>query len=407
MKTIKVFIAKPTNHGWPKFGEVLLETQWQTAQALNHCVSEWYIYQREKEQVKAEQGRYPTHKELPDPSKRLYKELRELYPELPSLMVSSFVRKTRLRWRADTQAIVSLSMSLPTYSKTHPIIFHNQTYTIYKDGQSRYIVTVTLRSSVFLPREQRRWAFVLNTKKLRGTQRVILQAIVDGDLKRGEADIGYNHRKKKWYFCISYTPLKKEAKVDQDVIVGVTFGTLNAYCCAVSSNGKRHRATGKEIVQYRRRIHSRKSSIQQQGNVSSRQGRGKKKYLTPIDTLFEAERRFRDSRYHQFSKAIVAFAVNNHAGTIRLGYPYEMDQDNGNAIITDWALSDLQRKITYKAKEYGIQVVNVTPPDNQHCSVCSGEISIEKDSGKFGCLECGVRGDAEYNAAKQLAQIDL
>lgn len=402
MKTIKIFIAKSIDLDWKAFAGILRETQWQTANALNYCVSEWYIWQREKERMKLETGRYPSGKKVPDPSKRLYKEIRGLYPELSSQMASTIVNKTRLRWQSEVKQIVSLSMSLPTYSKTHPVILHNQAYSINRDGQG-YIVTATFRSSE-VPKERRRLGFLLNTKKLRGGQRRILQHIVDGEYKRGEGKIGFNERKKKWYISVAYTPPKKEINLDPDVIVGVNFGQHNAYYCAVSNSGKRHRATAGEIRQYRQRIRLRKTSIQQQGNISSRKGRGRNKYLGPATKLFEAERRFRDSRYHQYSKAIVAFAEDNQAGTIRLGYPSEGHKNSRDGVITDWALSDLHLKITYKAQETGIQVVKVSQGNNQRCAVCNGYIKVE-DSGKFGCLECGVRGEVDYNAAKNLTLV--
>ena len=59
MKVVRFNIAKPIDLTWPEFGKTLRDIQFITAKALNHCMTELYLWQREKEELKEANGKYP------------------------------------------------------------------------------------------------------------------------------------------------------------------------------------------------------------------------------------------------------------------------------------------------------------------------------------------------------------
>ena len=404
MKVVRINIAKPLDTTWADFGNTLRDIQYKTAKALNHCMTQWYLWQTQKESIKQTTGRYPSPQDLPSPSNTLYAEVRAMFPDLSSRMMTALVNKSKLKWQSDAKDIFYTQLkSLPTYRKTHPVVLDSQAYQFSKDEQLGYMVVATLKSGE-VPREQRRIAFCLDTKKLKPAQKAILHNIVSKQFKSGEANIGWNDRKRKWFLNISYEPPKKQAVLDPERIIGVDFGVNNAFFCAVSDGPQRLQADGWEIEQFRKRIRTRRISIQRQGKFSGRKGKGRTKMLDPVLELGEKERRFRDSRYHQFSKAIVAFAVANNAGTIQIEDLTSLKESKiEDALLKDWAVADLQTKLKYKADEYGIQIIEVDPQyTSQRCSACG---HIHKDNRKgenFVCISCGATENADYNAARNL-----
>lgn len=404
MKVVRVNIAKPIGISWSDLGQTLRDIQYKTAKALNHCMTQWYLWQTDKEAIKQSTGKYPTLKECPYPVNKLYKDVRKMFPDLSSRMMSAIVNKSKLKWQSDVKDIFyAQTKSLPTFRKTFPIILDNQAYQFSKDDQLGYMVLATLKSGM-VPKEDRRVSFVLNTKKLKSSQKGILDAILSMEYKRGEATLGWNDRKRKWFINITYEPSKREVVLESERIVGVDFGINNAFFCAVSDNHKRLQADGWEIEQFRKRIRKRRISIQRQGKFSGRKGKGRATMLDPVLKLGEKERRFRDSRYHHFSKAIVAFAVANNAGTIQIEDLSTLKTTKQRSpLLKDWALSDLQAKLKYKADEYGINIVEVNPQyTSQRCYSCGYIDSDNRKGEKFVCKSCGNTENADYNAAKNL-----
>ena len=408
MKVVRVFIASPVDVSWSDFGKTLRDIQQKTSRALNHCMTEWYLWQREKEGIKQVEGKYPPLKEFPYPTNRLYAEIRSMFPDLSSRMMTAIANKSKQRWQTDVKDVFYYqNKSLPSFRKTHPVIIDGQAYEFSKDEINRYVFTGTLKSGK-APKEERRVTFILNTKKLRAAQKSILDNIISKEYRRGEATIGFNERKRKWFLNITYEPPKKDLKLNPDRIIGVDFGINSAFFCAVSDSPKRLSADGWEIENFRKKIRKRRISIQRQGKFSSRKGRGRNNILDPVTKLSEKERRFRDTRYHHFSKAIVEFAVANEAGTIQveeLSSLKSLKQEK--AILRDWALGDLQTKLKYKAEEHGITIVEVNPRHtSKRCSACGyidSKNRDQKDTEKFVCISCGNAENADYNAAKNLS----
>jgi putative transposase len=406
MKTLRTYIAKPADDvTWKDIGTHLRNLQYDTAKILNYAMTEWFLWQRTKEELKVQNGKYPTFKEHPVPD--IYKPAREMFPDMHSRMVNAIVRKSKLKWDTDCKEVFyGQTKSLSSFRKRTPVIIDQQSYTVKtSDG---YVFTAGLFSGNV--KGQRRFGFILNTKKLQKSQKQILDRIISKEYVNGAAQIGYNDRKRKWFLNFAYEPPKKSFYIDLEVIVGVDLGVSKSFFCAVNNSKQRLCADGWEIESFRKRIRKRRISMLRQSPFSGRKGKGRKNLLEPTDRIGDKERRFRDTRYHQYSKMIVDFVVKNHASVLQMEDLKSLKESKkDNFVLKDWAIADLQGKIEYKANEYDIKVVYVNPQyTSQRCYKC-GNISRSNrpDQKTFLCETCGYKENADYNAACNLSTKDI
>jgi len=410
MKAVKFVILKPTGETtWKELGQTFRDIQYKTAKILNYCMTEWFLYEKERDDWNKEHGKYPTAKDKNFPTittvvKKMYKESRERFPELGSRMVTAVINKSKQRWQTDRKEVYySMKKSLPSFRKTHPIVLDNQSITYSKEDLG-YVFRATILSNK--SEGIKRCSVVLATKKLTGSQRFLLKGIFDKSIKSKSAMIGYNERKRKWSVTIAYEPPEKDIALDSERIVGVDMGVTCPFYCAISDSNERLSVRGWEIQKFRKTIRARRQSFQRSSKVSTRLGQGRKKILKPVESLSRKERRFRDTKYHQYSKAIVNFAVKNNAGVIQIENLDSLKATKqDNFILKDWALADLQNKLKYKAKLNNIEVVEVAPRyTSQRCSACGYISSKNRPSQSlFACQSCGYEENADYNAAKNLS----
>jgi putative transposase len=108
------------------------------------------------------------------------------------------------------------------------------------------------------------------------------------------------------------------------------------------------------------------------------------------------------------SKSIVEFAVRNRAGVIKLELLEGYGQSDQNAFfLRNWSYFELETMIEYKAKRTGITVVKIDPyHTSQTCSACGHYEEGQRKEREFECKKCGVKIDADYNAAINIARSD-
>lgn len=85
-------------------------------------------------------------------------------------------------------------------------------------------------------------------------------------------------------------------------------------------------------------------------------GKGYRKRADKLLKLQDKERHFRDTFNHKISRYIVDMAQRYDCGLIEL----EDFSETENAAFGDWTYYDLQQKITYKAQEKGLEVMEVS-----------------------------------------------
>jgi len=410
VKMLKMYFHKPLNASWDELGKRLRDLQWEQHKALNYGMTQFWMWQIKREEVKQETGKYPDNRALPHPAydntQPVKIWIKENFPTIPSGTVSSLAMFLKARWSADCKDVFYRGdKSMSTFKRTFPILCSNTQYKLTHDKVNGYVLTVTLAGKKH--EGVRRFEIMLSTMRLPGGVKAILDRTITGEYKKGEVKIGYDKRKKMWYANIAYKFTPIEQDVDPDIICGVDLGVAVPFYAAISNAHERLcPRDGMEIFSFRRQIAKRRRSMQGQIRFSSRKGHGRKTALKPLDKLQSKVNNFRDNKYHNYTKAIVDFCIKNNAGTIQLEDLTGMtDKKQMDGFLKDWAIHSFHEKLEYKAKENGIDVVYVNPQyTSQRCSSCGYiDSNNRKTQSDFLCLSCGHKTNADYNAACNLA----
>lgn len=414
-KSIKLYLHKPLNATWEEVGQRLRDLRYQQCKILNFGITQFYLYQYDKENFKTLNGKYPTNQELPMPQannlqsiKKKIKEDCQTWSSYQTDAVSAFLKS---KWQNECKdTFYYCNRSLSSFRKTFPVLFRNTAYKLNHDKINGYTFKVTHAGKKY--DGVRHFEFQLSTLRMKNSMTTIIDRILTGQYKQGEIKIKFDEKKKKWFVVIAYSFEPEEIKLDENIICGIDLGVSVPFYAAISNSLERLTSCDKtEIFKFRHKIRVKRREIQRQYPFSKRKGRGRKKALLPLTKLQEKVNDFRDNKYHTYSKHIVDFCVKNQAGTIQLEDLSSINQSKQeDGFMKDWNIHALHKMIEYKAKEYGIKVVYVDPAyTSQRCSSC-GYISREnrKDQAHFECVACGYKENADYNAARNLSvyQID-
>ncbi len=243
-------------------------------------------------------------------------------------------------------------------------------------------------SSVLLTTTQGRKEFVMRHG---GKQR----AELDG-AETGEADLLY--RDGSYYLAIT---IKKSEPPPSDMSGGVLGVDLGIVELATDSEGNSY--SGEQVKSVRRKLKEHRRALQKRGTNSA------KKRLRKIS---RKQSRFVRDINHCISKRIVqtacdslkAIALENLTNirerTVDLG-------GNMHWLLGNWSFYQLRAYITYKAKQVGIDVVEVNPRNTSRtCSACGFcDKANRKSQSHFECLSCGFPANADYNASCNIARI--
>lgn len=409
IKAIKLYLHKPLNCEWDELGKALHDLRYHFPKIMNHGINQYWFWQVEKERLKEKNGEYPTPEELPKPTKAIYDYIRENHPEFPTYSISAINQTLKQKWQADCKDVFyRKNKSLPTFKVGYPILATNQQYHIEDRENDGYLLVVTLFSRKH--EGLQRFEIQLKTKKLNNSFKQILNRIISKEYRAGELKI-IKDKRKNWFASIAYDFKPEEHKLNPDIVCGIDLGVTCPFYCAISNSHQRLYANdGMDIMRFRRQIRNRRKSYQGQSKFSTRRGKGRKHILKPIQKLSEKERNFRDTKYHQYTKAIIDFCIKNNAGTIRMeDLSSLVDTKQNDSFLKDWAVSAFHDKLKYKTEEAGIKIVFTDPKyTSQRCFKC-GLISRENrpTQAEFKCVNCGHEVNADYNAAQNLTLIDI
>ena len=139
-----------------------------------------------------------------------------------------------------------------------------------------------------------------------------------------------------------------------------------------------------------------------------RKGHGYKTKMKPVNKIRNKIASFNDTYNHKISRYIVDLAIKHNCGVIQMEDLSGATKETQDSLLKNWTYFDLQTKIEYKAKEYGIEVIKVNPKfTSKRCSKCG---CIHKDNrdgsknqAKFECVVCGHKENADINASKNIA----
>jgi len=165
---------------------------------------------------------------------------------------------------------------------------------------------------------------------------------------------------------------------------------------AVTSTG-RFIGNADYLNHQRREFETRRASLQQTGTRSA--------HLT-FQRIGDRFGRWSEDYLHQCSKTIVEEAHRNGCTHIAFEDLEQIrDRISDGKQFQQWAFNALQQQVVYKAEECGIVVETVNPQyTSQQCSKCGCTLEENRDDQHFACLDCSYTGNADYNAAKNVAR---
>lgn len=244
-------------------------------------------------------------------------------------------------------------------------------------------------------------------------------------------EIKQDSKTKKWWLYVTYDFKASEpVPLNLDIIVGVDLGVSVPLYAAINNGharlGRRNFQTlGHRIRVLQNQVGARRRAIQRGGRINvskstARTGHGRKRILLPTENLRNRIEKAYSTLNHQLSAAVIDFAMNHGAGTIQLEDLTGLKEHlTGTFIGARWRYHQLQQFLEYKAKEAGITLKEINPKyTSRRCSECG---FIHKDFDRthrdrnrtvgkvtrFICPQCQYEADPDYNAARNIATLDI
>lgn len=277
---------------------------------------------------------------------------------------------------------------------------------------------------------------VLGTRNIGDGQTAVLERLLANASQSLEGyrqrcfEIKQDRNDGKWWLLVTYDFPAAPVAPQAATIVGVDLGVSLPLYAAINNGharlgGRQFGALGRRIRSLQNQVDARRRSIQRGGrqdvaSATARSGHGRKRKLMPTEKLMGRINKAYQTLNHQLSAAVIAFARSQGAGIIQVEDLTSLKEElTGTFLGRRWRYHQLQQFLKYKAEEVGIKCETVNPKyTSRRCSKC-GHIHIAFDrayrdahraNGKpapFICPECGYKADPDYNAARNLATLDI
>lgn len=435
-RVVKLKIIKPLDRDWKALGELLRDVRWRTWQLANEYLTECALAWHRRRNGDAE-AKPPSIDQL---NQRLGERLRNAGNDCPAGAVNGYITgglNQKLQaltrgshWKSFTRgerALPTMRLNMPIPLRGGDDRFEPLAWSDEHDG---YIFKPRIGFGSVRGTKGNAWPVCLVGVPARDTG---AQAWLHNLATNPEqSEDGWRQRSfeisedddHNWWLHIAYDrPAKAEPAPDNTITVGVKIAyntPLTAYCTAGGYIGKRETAwIGERIKALRNTVDRRRRSIQMggRGNNAVRAGRGRKRKLAPIEVLRGRIDDAQTTYNHTLSKMVVDFAKSKRAGIILLEDLTTLtDVTRGTFLGTNWRYYQLQQQIEYKAKDAGLTCQYVSPANTVNtcpeCRTCDADYDKVKARGLFRCKnpKCrlhGVSREADYNAAVNIARLDL
>jgi IS605 OrfB family transposase len=451
VKVLKLHILKPAGDmKWDELGALLRDARYRVFRLANLAISEayldfhkWRSGGNEQPKLKISQLNRNLRSMLEDEvtgkqTKMIKSDRYSKSGALPDSIVSplSMYKLGGLTSKSKWSEVLRGKSSLPTFKLNMAIPVRCD-----KPGDRRIERTKNGDAEVELRiclQPYPRVIIATGRNSLGDGQRAILDRLLDNTKYSEQGyrqrcfEIKEDQRSGKWHLFVTYDfPAIEPAKnLSRERIVGVDLGAACPLYAAINTGharlGWKHfsplaarvRALQNQTIRRRRQIlRGGKVSLSED---SARSGHGRKRKLKPISKLEGKIDRAYTTLNHQLSATVIKFAKDNGAGVVQMEDLKGLRETlTGTFLGERWRYEELQRFIRYKADEAGIEIRLVNPQyTSRRCSECG---HIHKDftrefrdksregnkSVRFLCPDCGFTADPDYNAARNLASLDI
>lgn len=199
---------------------------------------------------------------------------------------------------------------------------------------------------------------------------------------------------------------------DTEKVVGIDLGRTDI---ATTSEGELW--SGKQITDRRNHYSKMRAVLQRKATKGTRSSRRRCRQLQ--QRLSGKERRFQKLMNHEITTYLVRKAATNKFSIatedltdIRTRTNQQPRSKKERRLSNNWAFYQFRMFLTYKCVLHGVKLILVNPAyTSQTCHKC---LHIHPEQGKsyrqgksYHCKHCGWKGDADYNAAKNIAALGL
>lgn len=346
---------------------------------------------------------------------------RSAYMEAKSKISNSYIRATGVKealskWhKGNRKKVLRGDISLPTF-KNKRLFLWNQAFKLIRDNDNFYI-----DARLTDKRKDYTRLVLLGLNKMKAKsygQFTCLEKIFSGEYKVGT--IQFVKDGKYIFVRLPYSfILENDENSVIGRIMGVDLGVKTPAVCAFNDSFKREyfNAEGIRLLKVKQSYEGLRRKIQRQvTQKGNREGRGKEYKLSPLTKIKNKWNDFRSTFNHQLARKIVDYAISNQASLIQIE---DLTKSRGDKKPTFlgryWPVGQLLFFVEYKAKEAGIKTRRIGPQyTSQRCSHC-GYINTDfnfKERAKrkfpdFECPICGVKLPADYNGAKNIAEVNI
>jgi IS605 OrfB family transposase len=297
--------------------------------------------------------------------------------------------------------------NVTNYKRTFPLMIKGNADSCYDQGKRKPLDFYYDNDDIYI-----RWCNGIIFKVVLGTRinenttelKHTLHKIIKGEYRVSQSSLQFDKNNN----LIMNVNIRFKKELNTDFIEGRTLGVdlglkYPAYVC-LSDNTYIRKGLGsaEEFLKTRQQMKKRRTTLQHQLKLV-KGGKGRNKKLKALEQFQNKERNFAKTYNHQLSCNIVKFAKENKCEFINLEKLTKEGFDNN--ILSSWSYYELQNMIEYKAERENIKVRYINPAyTSQKCSKC-GYIDKEnrKTQSEFNCLECGLKLNADHNAAINIA----
>ena len=418
-KCIKVTLKKCLNYDTKEIKRIIKDFQYMYSKAYNMATNYMYLWDTNSMNLKTLYDEKISDKELLGKSKSAWIENR--MNEIINGALSNNVAQARQDVinkynKCKKDGLLKGKVSLPNYKLDSPVIIHNVSYTLKNDNG--YFINLGLLNQK-KQKELNVKRFDFEIDKLDGNKKATINKIISGEYKQGSAQISIT-KKGKIELIISFSFTKKiENELDKNRTLGIDLGIVNVATMSIWDNNKNdwdmlsykeRNIDGKELITFRQKYENlrRDMSIASKWCGDGRKGHGYKTKMKPVNKIRNKISNFNDTYNHKISRYIVDLAVKHNCGKIQMENLSGATKETQDSLLKNWTYFDLQTKIEYKAKEYGIEVIKINPKyTSKRCSKCGcihkDNRNGSKDQAKFECVVCGHKENADINASKNIA----
>lgn len=340
---------------------------------------------------------------------------------LPKGMGSQSVISQQLRSDFSTAlktGLASGKRTLPTYKLSYPLLVPGRLISVYsedkeytnKDGE----LATNTAFYIKFPNKIR-FEVVLGSRGKRDSSLyTVLSSLADPEDKNydiGGSSIYIDDKDIMINLAIKTENKEIHYEPKQGRIMGISFG-YSTPCTAYINDTDKVIKIGseyfcKEFIAERLRIQERLHQAQISVKFA-KGGKGRKHKLKAIDRYHQYEKNVARTYNHKLSLMVVKMAVRNHVQTIIFEKITKDDFENNPTMLRNWSYYQLQEYVKYKAKKYGIDVLEYSTKSKkgkaeEDESTETSEVAVESLKNIWSiCSKCGENNPQELEIPKEI-----